>query len=202
MMASRRDAPAALIAVALLVAGLVAPFVWFRVGSSALVRHVRGMEDRAIQVIERSRVAELELRYGPTRKEEGQIRVAWALSMIGSPELLRMAFQDDPYWQPGRGVWVTSVYGSPLGMRQTCLRIAGHIGEPAVRCPDMGPDKDSQEYEYWLPIEEHGAEGGVSIHLRRLRDAEGLLEREFSVVAEFSVKAWGNLREPGTGSCP
>jgi hypothetical protein len=196
-MAPLRDRRVALIAVALLLLGLATPFVWFRIGSSALVRRVRGMEDRAIQVIERSRVAELELRYGPTRKEEGQIRIAWALSMIGSPELLRMAFQDDPYWQPGRGVWVSAIYRSTHDMRQTCLLLADEIGHPAGKCPD----REDWE-EYWLPIEADGAEGGVTIYDRRLRDENGVLEGEFSVVAEFEVKACGTLREPGMGSCP
>jgi hypothetical protein len=199
-MALRRDRRVALIALAMLVAGLIAPVAWFWIGSSRLVRHVRGMEDRAIRVIDRLRVPELEVRYGATRMEDGQIRIAWALSLIGSPELLRMAFQDDPYWQPGRGVWVSVLYDSNLDMRQTCLRLATRIGESAARCPDVGGDRDWQEY--WLPIEAEGTEGGVTIHLRRLREEEGFLEDDFSVVAEFDVKACGTLRDPGTGSCP
>jgi hypothetical protein len=184
----------------MLVVGLVAPVAWFWIGSSHLVPKVRGMEARAIGVIEHLDVPQLEPRDGPTRMGDREIRVAWALSLIGSPELLRMAFQDDPYWQPGRGVWVSVTYRSNLDMRRTGLRLAKEIGEPATRCPDTDGHKAWEEY--WLPIEGEGAEGGVTIYLRRLRDEDGVLEQEFSVVAEFDVKACGTLRDPGTGSCP
>lgn len=147
-------------------------------------------------VINELSVPELELREGPGRMEEGEIRLAWALSQIGSPELLRELFQEDPHWQPGRGVWVSVLYGSHLEMRQTCLRLARQIGEPASRCPD-----EDREV-YWLPIEAQGAEGGVTIYPRRLRGDQDPLEQDFSVVAEFEVKACGTLREAGTGSCP
>jgi hypothetical protein len=190
-----------LIALALLITGLVAPIVWFRTGSSSLVRHVRGMEERAIDVIERFDGSELELRYGPTRKGEGQIRIAWALSLIGSPELLRIAFQDDPYWQPGRGVWVSATYRSSFDMRRTCLSLARRIGEPASRCPKIN-QKEEESSEYWIPIREEGTDGSVTVYLRRLRDATSSLEDQFSVVAEFDVKACGTLRDRGTGPCP
>jgi hypothetical protein len=198
-MAPPRDSRVALIALAMLLVGLLVgiavPVVWFRIASSGAVRDVRALEDRAIGVIEDLRIPGLELRHGPTRKEDGEIRKAWAFSMLGSPDWLSF-FLSDPYWKPGRGVLVTAMFRSDLDMRQTCLRLARHIGEPPARCPDEDWE------EYWLPIEAEGADGSVTIYLRRLRDAEGALEREFSVVADFSVQACGTLREPGSGPCP
>lgn len=195
-MGLRRDGSVAVIALAMLVVGLGAPVIWFRVASSGAVREVRALEDHAIRVIEDLRTPGLELRQGPTRKSVGEIRKAWAFSLLGSPDWLSF-FLADPYWKPGRGTLVTAMFRSDVDMRRTCLRLARHMGEPDTRCPD---EEDWEEY--WLPIKVEGAEGGITIYLRRLRDAEGALEREFSVVADFSVQACGTLREPGTGSCP
>lgn len=198
-MATVRDRRVAFIALAMLIVGVTAPVFWFFVASSGTVREIRALEDRAIRVIEELRTPELELRYGPTRKSDAEIRKAWAFSLIGSPDLLTM-FLDHPSWRPGQGTGVTAMYRSDVDMRGTCLRLARHIGEPDTRCPDMGPDE--QDTEYWLPIDAEGAWGGIYIYLRRLRNAQGELEDDFSVVAEFSVHACGTLREPGSGPCP
>jgi hypothetical protein len=73
-MAARRDSRVALIALAMFVVGLVAPVAWFWIGSSHLVPKVRGMEDRAIGVIEHLDVPQLEPRDGPRSVSPGHSR--------------------------------------------------------------------------------------------------------------------------------
>lgn len=180
----------------ILVLALGAPVAWFWLGSSGAVHEVRALEDRAVATIGRLRTPGLVLEQGPTRRAGGDIRLAWALSKVGSPDPLTILL-DDPYWRPGRGVWVSMMFRSPLSLQETCLRLAERLVRPAGECSEQ------EDAWYMLPIARHaGVDGFVEVYRRRLRGPDGTLEREPSVVAEFSVKGCGTERSPGSGPCP
>lgn len=202
----RRDLVGVLIVVGILLAipGLVLGWMWL--SSSGSVEEVRALEDRAIGYIERFRAPELELRGDYPRIPERDIRLAAGLTRIPGGDLLAFWVWggSGPPWEPGRGVWVTARFRSSLDERETCHLLARAAGKPPSACV-AGRVQDvlyPGERTYELDLEGEGIDGFAEVHLRRLRDSRGVLQPEFSVVAELSIRACGTERSPGTGPCP
>jgi hypothetical protein len=197
LMAHRPAGRVALIVVAILLTVIAAAAAWFWIGSSRAVGDVREMEDLAIRVIRDLRLPELELQRGPTRMAERDVRLAWALSKVGDPELLGMLLVDDLYWRPGRGVGISMLFRSPMDIRETCLRLRDHVERPSTNCPDSPEGPESEE---WLvPIEGESVAGEARI-FRQLRTPLGT-KREYVILVEFDVEACGTVRTQASDPC-
>ncbi|HEX6207239.1 MAG TPA: hypothetical protein VF058_02660 [Actinomycetota bacterium] len=199
----RRAGAAVLLGI--LVAIPVAAVGWTWLATPDHVAEVRALEDRAIAYMERFRAPELEFRGTYDRVPESDVRLVTALRRLPGGELLAFAMWGDsgPPWEPGYGVWVRARYRSSLSERETCHLLASTAGVPRSECvAGEGDPLVPDERPYTLSLRGEGLEGSAEVYRRRLRDANGDLEPEFSVVADIVMRACGTERFPGIGSCP